>query len=162
MTHVTCRLTAKNRDQLRNPTRGNRVWTTFTFFVTDVAPRRSGRCSATPKFADSRRTLPRTGGRERSGTSASNSKHAVRDDDDDGQQINPGRTDGRAGGPGSLGGGVSELDTAQFPGVPRACVLAFYRSRSVTTAARSGARPALRVSSATDLNPGWVIAAEFH
>ena len=26
MTHVTCRLTAKNRDQLRNPTLGNRVY----------------------------------------------------------------------------------------------------------------------------------------
>jgi len=33
MTHVTCRLTAKNRDQPRNPTLGNRVWTTFTFTV---------------------------------------------------------------------------------------------------------------------------------
>ena len=33
MTHVTCRLTAKNRDQLRNPTLGNRVRATFTFFV---------------------------------------------------------------------------------------------------------------------------------
>ena len=32
MTHVTCRLTAKDRDQLRNPTLGNRVWATFTFF----------------------------------------------------------------------------------------------------------------------------------
>ena len=32
MTHVTCRLTAKNRDQLRNTTLGNRVWATFTFF----------------------------------------------------------------------------------------------------------------------------------
>ena len=31
MTHVICRLTAKNRDQLRNPTLGNRVWATFTF-----------------------------------------------------------------------------------------------------------------------------------
>ena len=31
MTHVTCMLTAKNRDQLRNPTLGNRVWATFTF-----------------------------------------------------------------------------------------------------------------------------------
>ena len=31
MTHVTCRLTAKNRDQLRNPTLGNRVPATFTF-----------------------------------------------------------------------------------------------------------------------------------
>ena len=29
MTHVTCRLTAKNRDQLRNPTLGNLVWATF-------------------------------------------------------------------------------------------------------------------------------------
>jgi len=28
--HVTCRLTAKNRDQLWNPTLGNRVWATFT------------------------------------------------------------------------------------------------------------------------------------
>jgi len=32
MTHVTSRLTAKNRDQLRNPTLGNRVWATFTFY----------------------------------------------------------------------------------------------------------------------------------
>ena len=32
MTHVTCRLTAKNRDWLRNPTLGSRVWATFTFF----------------------------------------------------------------------------------------------------------------------------------
>jgi len=31
MTHVTCRLTAKNRDQLPNATLGNRVWATFTF-----------------------------------------------------------------------------------------------------------------------------------
>jgi len=30
MTHVACRLTAKNRDQLRNPTLGNRVSATFT------------------------------------------------------------------------------------------------------------------------------------
>jgi len=35
MTHVTCRLTAKNRDQLRSPTLGNRVSTTviLTSFV---------------------------------------------------------------------------------------------------------------------------------
>ena len=33
MTHVTCRLTAKNRDQLRNPTLGNPVWATFTFLA---------------------------------------------------------------------------------------------------------------------------------
>ena len=30
---VTCRLTAKNRDQLRNPTVGNRVRATFTFLL---------------------------------------------------------------------------------------------------------------------------------
>ena len=30
--HVTCRLTAKNRDQLRNPTLSNREWATFTFY----------------------------------------------------------------------------------------------------------------------------------
>jgi len=35
MTHVTCRLTAKNRDQLRNPTLGNRVWAAgLAFLVT--------------------------------------------------------------------------------------------------------------------------------
>jgi len=33
MTHVICRLTANSRDQLRNPTLGNRVWATFTFFI---------------------------------------------------------------------------------------------------------------------------------
>ena len=33
MTHVTCRLTAKNRDQLRNFTLGNRVWASFLFYV---------------------------------------------------------------------------------------------------------------------------------
>ena len=32
MTRVTCRLTAENRDQLRNPTLGNRVRANFTFF----------------------------------------------------------------------------------------------------------------------------------
>ena len=31
MTRVTCRLTAKNRDQLQNPTLGSQVWATFTF-----------------------------------------------------------------------------------------------------------------------------------
>jgi len=29
MNHVTCQLTAKNRDHLRNPTLGNRVWAAF-------------------------------------------------------------------------------------------------------------------------------------
>jgi len=33
MTHATGRLTAKNRDQLGNPTLGNRVWATFTFLI---------------------------------------------------------------------------------------------------------------------------------
>ena len=35
MTHVTYRLTAKNRDQLQNRTLGNRVWATF-FIVSGV------------------------------------------------------------------------------------------------------------------------------
>ena len=35
MTHITCRLTTKNRDQLWNPTFGNRVLATFTFFTSD-------------------------------------------------------------------------------------------------------------------------------
>ena len=37
MTHSTCRLTAKNRDQLRNPTLGNRVWASYTFTFTRLA-----------------------------------------------------------------------------------------------------------------------------
>jgi len=36
MTHVTCRLTAENRDQLRNPTLGNRLWATFTFLFLEI------------------------------------------------------------------------------------------------------------------------------
>jgi len=43
MTHVTCRLTAKNRDQLRNPALGNRVWATFTFIT--------GRCYSSAVLA---------------------------------------------------------------------------------------------------------------
>ena len=36
MVHVTCRLTAKNQDQLRNPTLGNRVWATFIFLLHNI------------------------------------------------------------------------------------------------------------------------------
>jgi len=36
MTHVTRRLTAQNRDQLRNLKLGNRVWATFTFLTTKI------------------------------------------------------------------------------------------------------------------------------
>ena len=36
MTHVTCRLTAKNRDQLQNPMLGNRVWATFFMLLVYV------------------------------------------------------------------------------------------------------------------------------
>ena len=42
MIHVTCRLTAKNQDQLRNPTLGNRAWATFTFFIVCSWPFCSG------------------------------------------------------------------------------------------------------------------------
>ena len=37
MTHITCRLTAEDRDRLRNPTLGYRVWATFTFFLGELA-----------------------------------------------------------------------------------------------------------------------------
>ena len=33
MTHVNCRLTAKNQDQLQNATLSNRVWASFTFYL---------------------------------------------------------------------------------------------------------------------------------
>jgi len=40
MTHVTCWLTANNRDHLRNRTLGNRVWATFTFLLKITKSRR--------------------------------------------------------------------------------------------------------------------------
>jgi len=43
MTHVTCRLTAKNRDQLRNRTLGNRVWATFYIYDAPCADRGAAR-----------------------------------------------------------------------------------------------------------------------
>ena len=39
MTHITCRLTAKNRDQLRYPTLCNQVGATFTFTSLSPVPR---------------------------------------------------------------------------------------------------------------------------
>ena len=42
MTHVACRLTAKNRDPLRNPTLGSQVWAMFTFQCRCVCRRLSG------------------------------------------------------------------------------------------------------------------------
>ena len=36
MTHVTCRLTAKNQDQLWNPMLGNPVWSAFTFLESHI------------------------------------------------------------------------------------------------------------------------------
>ena len=35
MTQVICRLTAKNRDQLQNPTLGSRVWATYLLLASD-------------------------------------------------------------------------------------------------------------------------------
>ena len=42
MTHVTCRLTVKNRDQLRNPVLGNRVWATFLSYFARCMTANSG------------------------------------------------------------------------------------------------------------------------
>ena len=47
MTHVTCRLTAKNRDQLRNPTPGNRLWATFLDIRGWSGRRRDARATGT-------------------------------------------------------------------------------------------------------------------
>ena len=43
MIHVTCRLTAKNRDHLRNPTLGNRVWASEMAYTVS-----SGALNSTP------------------------------------------------------------------------------------------------------------------
>jgi len=53
MTHVTCRLTAKNRDQLQNPTLGNRVWATYTFLHVCPQVKR-----ATPDFTPIHKATP--------------------------------------------------------------------------------------------------------
>ena len=56
MTHVTCGLTAKNRDQLRNPALGNRVRATFSTCSSDrqsLGHQSSGQVS--PDEASSRR-----------------------------------------------------------------------------------------------------------
>ena len=54
MTHITCRLTAKNRDQLRDPTFCNTVWANFfkTFLVVVVVYK-------TPVRSEDRSTLHR-------------------------------------------------------------------------------------------------------
>ena len=49
MTHVTCRLTAKNRDQLQYPTLGSRVWATFTFIIGEVSGEGLGCLAPPPK-----------------------------------------------------------------------------------------------------------------
>ena len=53
MTHITCRLTAKIRDQLRNHTLGNRVWASFTFYPywdTDCASENNHQSVLIPTF----------------------------------------------------------------------------------------------------------------
>jgi len=39
MTHVTCRLTTKNQDQLRNPMLGSQVWATLCLYLIYLLPR---------------------------------------------------------------------------------------------------------------------------
>ena len=55
MTHVTCRLTAKNRDQLLNPALGYRVWTTFSVQTPDAG--RSWRTRTTSTVSWRRRRV---------------------------------------------------------------------------------------------------------
>jgi len=53
MTHVTCRLTAKNLDQLWNPTLGNRVWATFTLpSCIRIGPRYDATCASIVSLDD--------------------------------------------------------------------------------------------------------------
>ena len=53
MTHVTCRLTAKNRDQLRNHTLGNQVWATFKLTFTEcMQPGRLPNVADTPRLME--------------------------------------------------------------------------------------------------------------
>ena len=60
LTHVTCRLTAKNRDQLRNPTLGNRVWATFLVILRQIMSLVIGKFHYTgPTRPDRTRTDPR-------------------------------------------------------------------------------------------------------
>ena len=56
MTHVTCRLTAKNRDQFRNPMLGNRVWDAFTFLAVNVG----GKVRPTHSQTDTHKTYTHT------------------------------------------------------------------------------------------------------
>jgi len=49
---VTCTLTAKNRDQLRNPTLRDRVWATFTFYHARTHARTEGRTGLKRNAAD--------------------------------------------------------------------------------------------------------------
>jgi len=51
MTHVTYRLTAKNQDQLRNPTFGNRVWATFLPGVCNHSRTLAGRMMESGEWA---------------------------------------------------------------------------------------------------------------
>jgi len=41
MTYITCRLAAKNQDQLRNPTLCNRVWATILHFRLKITQHKS-------------------------------------------------------------------------------------------------------------------------
>jgi len=62
---ITCRLTAKNLDRLRNPTLGNRVWATFPFYGVTVDAGRRRRLSEligefAPVYYDRATILQRT------------------------------------------------------------------------------------------------------
>jgi len=60
MIYVTCRLTAKNRDQLTNPTLGNRVWARPTFNQRGVCMDSARFHYTDPTGPDPTRQSPRT------------------------------------------------------------------------------------------------------
>ena len=68
MTHITCRLTAKNRDQLRNSTLGNRVWATFTFSKNGISGTLNNRDASGSSTFFENLYSPKTHGRYRQDT----------------------------------------------------------------------------------------------
>ena len=58
MTHGTCRLTAKNWDQLRNPKLVNRIWATFRpTFLRNRQPEAGGMKPDKPKIGSIRSSV---------------------------------------------------------------------------------------------------------
>ena len=65
MTHVTCRLTTKNQDQLQNPMLGSQVWATLCLYLIYLLPRDThahtrltALCTGLPGWVGTRKVKP--------------------------------------------------------------------------------------------------------